>query len=110
VLDKAVALADQAGFAGRRAASERAGRRRGLGIAYFMELAAPFNDRMEVRFDESGGVTIISGTHSHGQGHETVYAQMVADWLGVEGTCGSRMRRRKRSSGPTSGCTNVFRV
>jgi aerobic carbon-monoxide dehydrogenase large subunit len=84
VLDKAVALADQAGFAGRRAASERAGRRRGLGIAYFMELAAPFNDRMEVRFDESGGVTIISGTHSHGQGHETVYAQMVADWLGVD--------------------------
>jgi carbon-monoxide dehydrogenase large subunit len=84
VLDKAIAIADRTGFAVRRVASERAGKRRGLGIAYFIELAAPFNDRMEVRFDESGGVTIVSGTHSHGQGHETVFAQMVAEWLGIE--------------------------
>ena len=38
---------------------------------------------MEVRFDPSGELTILAGTLSHGQGHETTYAQMVADWLGV---------------------------
>src|SRR5882762_2646938 len=38
---------------------------------------------MELRFDPSGEVTIVAGTLSHGQGHETTYAQMVADWLGV---------------------------
>ena len=84
LLDKAVAVADRAGFAARRAVSEKSGKRRGLGVAYFIELAAPFNDRMEVRFDEGGGVTIVSGLHSHGQGHETVFAQMVAEWLGVD--------------------------
>ena len=39
---------------------------------------------MEIRFDENGSVTVVSGTHSHGQGHETVYAQMVSEWLGVD--------------------------
>ena len=38
---------------------------------------------MELRFDPSGMVTIVAGTHSHGQGHATVYAQMVSEWLGV---------------------------
>src|SRR5437762_11181202 len=38
---------------------------------------------MELRFDPSGEFTILAGTLSHGQGHETTYAQMVADWLGV---------------------------
>jgi carbon-monoxide dehydrogenase large subunit len=42
-----------------------------------------FNDRMVLRFDPSGMLTILAGTHSHGQGHETVYAQMAAEWLGV---------------------------
>ena len=50
---------------------------RGRGVAYFMEICGPFNDRMEIRFDENGSVTVIAGTHSHGQGHETVYAQMI---------------------------------
>jgi len=83
VQEKAKAAADWAGFAGRRAASARAGLLRGIGIAYFIEIAGPFNDRMEIRFDEGGNVTVVAGTHSHGQGHETVYAQMVSDWLGV---------------------------
>jgi carbon-monoxide dehydrogenase large subunit len=48
-----------------------------------MESAAPFNERMEIRFDSGGEVTIIAGTHSHGQGHATVYSQMVSDFLGV---------------------------
>ena len=42
-----------------------------------------FNERMELRFDPSGNVSIVAGTHSHGQGHATVYAQMVSEWLGV---------------------------
>src|SRR4029077_14125178 len=63
--------------------SEAAGKRRGIGLAYFIEIAAPFNDRMEIRFDDGGNVTILAGTHSHGQGHETVYAQMATEWLGV---------------------------
>ena len=38
---------------------------------------------MEIRFDPGGMVTIIAGTHSHGQGHATAFAQLVAQWLGV---------------------------
>ena len=38
---------------------------------------------MEIRFDPSGAVTIVAGTHSHGQGHATVYAQMASSWLGI---------------------------
>ena len=38
---------------------------------------------MELRFDPGGTITIVAGTHSHGQGHATTYAQMVTDWLGV---------------------------
>ncbi|HUC68620.1 MAG TPA: xanthine dehydrogenase family protein molybdopterin-binding subunit [Stellaceae bacterium] len=83
VLEKALAVADWQGFAARRARSEQAGKRRGIGLGYFIEIAAPFNDRMEIRFDDAGAVTVLAGTHSHGQGHETVYAQMVSDWLGV---------------------------
>ena len=84
VMDKALHLADWEGFAARRKQTEKNGKLRGRGMSYFMEIAAPFNDRMEVRFDENGTVTIVSGTHNHGQGHETVYAQMVVEWLGVD--------------------------
>jgi carbon-monoxide dehydrogenase large subunit len=83
VMEKALHLADWQGFAERRADSEKRGKRRGIGLAYFIEIAAPFNDRMEIRFDDGGAVTVLAGTHSHGQGHETVYAQMVSDWLGI---------------------------
>ena len=38
---------------------------------------------MELRFDPSGSLTILAGTHSHGQGHATVFAQLVHEWLGV---------------------------
>jgi carbon-monoxide dehydrogenase large subunit len=83
VLDRCVQMADWDGFEARRAASESAGRRRGRGIAYFIEQGGVFNDRMELRFDPGGTVTIVAGTFSHGQGHETTYAQMVSEWLGV---------------------------
>jgi len=80
---KCQALADWNGYAGRQAASAAAGRSRGRGIVYYTDNTGIFNERMELRFDPSGEVTIIAGTLSHGQGHETSYAQMVADWLGM---------------------------
>lgn len=83
VLDRCVQMADWAGFEARREVSEAAGRRRGRGIAYFIEQGGVFNDRMELRFDPGGTVTIVAGTFSHGQGHETTYAQLVSEWLGV---------------------------
>jgi aerobic carbon-monoxide dehydrogenase large subunit len=83
VMDECLKLADWDGFAKRAAASKKNGKLRGRGIGYFLEEAAVFNDRMVLRFDPSGMVTILAGTHSHGQGHATVYAQMVTEWLGV---------------------------
>ena len=83
VMDECLKLADWDGFAKRAVESKKRGRLRGRGIGYFLEEAAVFNDRMVLRFDPSGMLTILAGTHSHGQGHQTVYAQMVTDWLGV---------------------------
>jgi carbon-monoxide dehydrogenase large subunit len=82
-LAKCQALADWDGHAARRARSEAAGKYRGRSITYYVDNTGVFNERMELRFDPSGEVTIVAGTLSHGQGHETSYAQMVADWLGV---------------------------
>jgi carbon-monoxide dehydrogenase large subunit len=81
--DKCLELADWQGYAARQTASEKEGRRRGRGMIYYLEDCGVFNDRMELRFDPGGTVTIVAGTFSHGQGHATTYAQMVSDWLGV---------------------------
>ena len=83
VMDACLKLADWDGFGKRAAVSKKAGKLRGRGLCYFLEEASTFNDRMELRFDPSGMVTVVAGTHSHGQGHATVYAQMVSEWLGV---------------------------
>jgi carbon-monoxide dehydrogenase large subunit len=83
LLDKALAMADWTGLAARRAESERRGKRRGAGIGMFIEIAGVFNERAEIRVDSGGSVAVLPGTFSHGQGHETVFAQMVSDWLGV---------------------------
>jgi aerobic carbon-monoxide dehydrogenase large subunit len=82
-LTKCQALADWDGYAVRRAESQAHAKYRGRGIVYYVENTGIFNERMELRFDPSGELTIVAGTLSHGQGHETSYAQMVADWLGV---------------------------
>jgi carbon-monoxide dehydrogenase large subunit len=82
-MTKCQALADWDGYAARRAQSEAAGKLRGRGIVYYVDNTGVFNERMELRFDPSGELTILAGTLSHGQGHETSYAQMAADWLGV---------------------------
>jgi carbon-monoxide dehydrogenase large subunit len=82
-LTKCQGLADWDGYAARRAQSEAAGKLRGRSITYYVDNTGVFNERMELRFDPSGEITIVAGTLSHGQGHETTYAQMVTDWLGV---------------------------
>src|ERR1700733_11835485 len=79
---KCQALSDWSGYDA-RVQSEASGKCRGRGIVYYVDNTGIFNERMELRFDPSGEVTIVAGTLSHGQGHETSYSQMVADWLGV---------------------------
>ena len=81
--DRALELADWNGFSERKRKSEAQGRLRGRSLIYYLEDSGVFNERMELRFDPSGMVTIVAGTHSHGQGHATTYAQLVSDWLGV---------------------------
>ena len=81
--DRAVEMADWNGFASRKKSSGAKGRLRGRALIYYLEDSGVFNERMELRFDPSGMVTIVAGTHSHGQGHATTYAQLVCEWLGV---------------------------
>jgi aerobic carbon-monoxide dehydrogenase large subunit len=83
LMDQCLTLADWNGFAARRKDSERRGKLRGRAVTPYIELGGVFNERMEIRFDPGGMVTIIAGTHSHGQGHATAFAQLVAEWLGV---------------------------
>jgi carbon-monoxide dehydrogenase large subunit len=83
LMDQCLALADWDGFEARRAASAKAGKLRGRAVTPYIELGGVFNERMELRFDPSGMVSIIAGTHSHGQGHATAFAQLVSEWLGV---------------------------
>ncbi|NJN39654.1 MAG: molybdopterin-dependent oxidoreductase, partial [Gammaproteobacteria bacterium] len=82
-MERCVALADWKGFEVRRKASEAKGKRRGRAITYYIEDCGVFNERMELRFDPSGHLTIVAGTFSHGQGHATAFAQLVTEWLGV---------------------------
>ena len=83
ILDTARAAADWDGYATRRAATEARGLRRGRGLGLYIEVCATVSDRMEIRFDPTGDATVVAGTFSYGQGHETMYAQMLHDWLGV---------------------------
>jgi carbon-monoxide dehydrogenase large subunit len=83
VLRRCLEISDWNGFAARRTAAEKRGRLRGRAVTFYIEQGGVFNERMELRFDPSGSVTIVAGTHSHGQGHATVFAQLVSEWLGV---------------------------
>ncbi|MFL2668170.1 MAG: xanthine dehydrogenase family protein molybdopterin-binding subunit, partial [Alphaproteobacteria bacterium] len=83
VMEKCLGLADWTGFSKRKAASEKKGLKRGIGISYYIDDCGNFNERADIQFDPSGSCTIFAGTFSHGQGHATVYAQMVSDWLGI---------------------------
>jgi carbon-monoxide dehydrogenase large subunit len=97
LLDRANELGDVAGFAKRRAASEAKGLRRGMGYSSYIEACgiAPSNiagalgaraglfECGEIRVHPTGSVTVFTGAHSHGQGHETTFAQVVAARLGI---------------------------
>ncbi|MBN8507560.1 MAG: xanthine dehydrogenase family protein molybdopterin-binding subunit [Burkholderiales bacterium] len=96
-LAKAMAIADVAGYAARKAASAAKGLKRGLGYSCYIEACglAPSNiagalgaraglfEAGEVRVHPTGTVTVFTGSHSHGQGHETSFAQVVAAKLGI---------------------------
>ena len=83
-MDKALGLADVAGFPARREASRRRGRLRGLAVVNAIERAAsPQPEFAEIRFDPSGGVTLLMGTKSQGQGHETTFKQVLHERLGL---------------------------
>jgi aerobic carbon-monoxide dehydrogenase large subunit len=96
-MTRAIELADVAGFAARKQASEAKGLKRGLGYSAYIEACgiAPSSvagalgaraglfEAGEVRVHPTGKVTIFTGSHSHGQGHETTFAQVVADKLGI---------------------------
>jgi len=83
VMDKCLELAQWQGFEARCAISRQNGKLRGRAVTPYIELGGVFNERMELRFDPGGTVSIIAGTHSHGQGHETAFAQLVSEWLGI---------------------------
>lgn len=83
-LEKATRAADRTGFAERRTRSERAGLLRGMGISCFLETArgAP-NEVARIAFETDNTISLAVGTQSNGQGHETTYAQVAADMLGL---------------------------
>ncbi|SEW17050.1 carbon-monoxide dehydrogenase large subunit [Cognatiyoonia koreensis] len=99
LMDKMEQVADIKGFAARRAESEKNGKLRGFGVNAYIEACgiAPSNlvgilgsrvglyDAATVRVNATGNIAVMVGAHSHGQGHETVFPQVVADMLGVPG-------------------------
>jgi aerobic carbon-monoxide dehydrogenase large subunit len=96
-LDKALALSDYQGLAQRKAASAANGKLRGVGVSAYIEACglAPSAavgslgagvglwESAEVRVNPVGTIEVLTGSHSHGQGHETTFAQLVSDRLGV---------------------------
>ncbi|MBV9859598.1 MAG: xanthine dehydrogenase family protein molybdopterin-binding subunit [Alphaproteobacteria bacterium] len=82
---KVLELADYAGFAARAEESRRRGRLRGIGIANAIEKAAsPGNEFAEIRFHPSGNATLLMGSKNQGQGHETVFKQILNERLGLD--------------------------
>ncbi len=96
-LDQGLKAADWAGFEVRRAEARNRCKLRGIGISTYVEACgiapsavvgalgarAGLYESANVRVHPTGGVTIFTGTHSHGQGHETTFAQLAAEYLGV---------------------------
>lgn len=97
-MDKLLEISDYAGFEARRAESAKRGKLRGFGIAHYIEACgiAPSNlvgqlgaraglyESATVRVNATGSISIFTGSHSHGQGHETTFAQVVAEMIGVD--------------------------
>jgi aerobic carbon-monoxide dehydrogenase large subunit len=97
-MDKLEEMGDFAGFAARRAESEKNGKLRGLGVNCYIEACgiAPSNlvgqlgaraglyESATVRVNATGGLVVMTGSHSHGQGHETAFPQVIADMIGID--------------------------
>ena len=97
-LDMAIEMADYKNFAARQAESESRGLYRGVGFSTYVEACgiAPSNvagqlgaraglyEAGTIRVNPTGSVTVLTGSHSHGQGHETTFAQLVNESLGVD--------------------------
>ena len=109
VLDHATKTMEWSGFEARRAESARHGKRRGIGLAYYLEATggAP-TERAEIRFAEDGFVDVFVGTQSTGQGHETAYVMLTVDRLGVPGEK-VRIRQGDTDSIPVGGGTGGAR-
>lgn len=97
-MDKLIEIADIGGFAARRSESAQRGKLRGLGICSYIEACgiapsslvgqlgarAGLYESATVRVNATGSISVMTGSHSHGQGHETTFAQVVADMLGID--------------------------
>ncbi len=84
LMDQALARADAAGIAARRAEARKNGKLRGLGVSYYVEACAGGSaEQPQLRFEKDGRLTILIGTQSNGQGHETAYGQIAAATLGI---------------------------
>ncbi len=84
VMDMAMERADVAGFAARRTATEKTGRLRGMGISYSIErAAAPGLEHAEINFAQDGTVYVAVGTTNNGQGHETIFTQLMCERFGI---------------------------
>jgi carbon-monoxide dehydrogenase large subunit len=83
LMDKCIELSDWKGFAARKKESQKIGKLRGRAVSYYIEFGGIFNERMDLRFNPDGTLNVFGGTHSHGQGHATVFAQLVHEHTGV---------------------------
>ncbi|NNK79679.1 MAG: xanthine dehydrogenase family protein molybdopterin-binding subunit [Litoreibacter sp.] len=97
-MDKLLELTDRDGLEARRAESAKNGKLRGLGIAHYIEACgiAPSNlvgqlgaraglyESATVRVNATGGLVVMTGSHSHGQGHETAFPQVIAEMIGID--------------------------
>ncbi len=109
VLDRALEMTGWHGFAARQAESEARGRKRGIGLAYYLEATGGQpSERAEVRFAADGAVEVLVGTQSTGQGHETAYAMITADALGVP-VSGVRILQGDSDEIPSGGGTGGAR-
>lgn len=109
VLDEAVKRMNYAGFAARRAEAKARGKRRGLGLSYYLEATGgDATERAEIRFADDGFVDVYVGTQSTGQGHETAYVQLTAANLGIDGER-IRIRQGDTDTIPVGGGTGGAR-
>ncbi len=83
-MEAALRLADWQGFPARRAEAKARGKLRGIGIGNYIEISGGFpRERAEVTVKPEGRVELVCGTMNSGQGHETSFAQLLTEWLGV---------------------------